>query len=209
MNPHFIFNSLNSINNFILQNNPDQASEYLTKFSKLMRQIAANTKTEWILLKDELQSLRIYLELEKLRSDNKFEVHFCIDEDLNTETIFVPPLLLQPYIENALWHGLSHKKENKNLELTVNQKANALVFRIQDNGVGRKKSMELKSLYRKEHKSKGMELLSKRFSLLSKEYGAEIKITVTDLMNSGEAMGTLVEITLPVSLNKKSIQKIA
>jgi sensor histidine kinase YesM len=92
MNPHFIFNSLNSINNFILQNNPDQASEYLTKFSKLMRQIAANTKTEWILLKDELQSLRIYLELEKLRSDNKFEVHFCIDEDLNTETIFVPPL---------------------------------------------------------------------------------------------------------------------
>jgi len=208
LNPHFMFNSLNAIQELILKEDIDSSHLYLSRFADLLRMLLDNTTQAFIPLKKEIEFLKLYLSLEKLRIPD-LNYFFEVDESIRVSSVLIPNMILQPYIENALWHGLSHKKENKNLELTVNQKANALVFRIQDNGVGRKKSIELKRLYRKEHKSKGMELLSKRFSLLSKEYGAEIKITVTDLMNSGEAMGTLVEITLPVSLNKKSIQKIA
>jgi LytS/YehU family sensor histidine kinase len=109
-------------------------------------------------------------------------------------------MILQPYIENAIWHGLSHKKGERKLSIGVHRKGDSMVCEIEDNGVGRKKAAELKSLYRREHRSKGMELLSKRFNLLSKEYGAGIQTTIEDLYNNDSPGGTKVNISIPFSL---------
>ena len=111
MNPHFIFNSLTAINNFILNNDAEHASLLLTKFSRFVRQVLDNSKTEWIPLQDEIKALQIYIELEQLRFENKFEVHIEVSPDINKQMIHVPPLIIQPYVENAIWHGLLHKKE--------------------------------------------------------------------------------------------------
>lgn len=115
-------------------------------------------------------------------------------------------MMLQPYIENAIWHGLWHKKDNRKLQIRIDSRNGIMRFEIRDNGVGRKKASEFKSLYRKEHRSRGMELLSKRFSLLSKEYATEIQTTVTDLFHDGEAEGTLVEIIVPSFFSEKTEQ---
>lgn len=106
-------------------------------------------------------------------------------------------MMLQPYIENAIWHGLSHKKEERKLHIKILRKGDAIAFHIMDNGVGRKRASELKSQYRQQHNSKGMELLSKRFKLLAKEYGTNIHTTIVDLMENDHASGTLVEIIVP------------
>ena len=119
----------------------------------------------------------------------------------------IPNMMMQPYIENAIWHGLSHKTSDKKIGVHIHKENGSIHCDIEDNGVGRKKAEELKSVYRKEHRSKGMELLSKRFSLLSKEYGTTIETHVTDLESNGTAAGTLVEITVPQTFTKK-IQEI-
>src|SRR6188508_2969786 len=111
MNPHFMFNSLNSINNFILKNDPDNASDYLTKFSRLMRLILDNSRSEWVLLENELKALQLYIELEAVRFDNAFKYSMEVTKDVDPETMMVPPLIIQPYVENAIWHGLLHRKE--------------------------------------------------------------------------------------------------
>jgi sensor histidine kinase YesM len=111
-------------------------------------------------------------------------------------------MMLQPYIENALWHGLQHKQGEKKLQLHISRHNGSLQYEITDNGVGRKKAEELKTLYRKEHRSKGMELSNQRFDLLSQEYGQNIQTKITDLEKNGDAAGTLVEITVPVSLSE-------
>jgi sensor histidine kinase YesM len=111
-------------------------------------------------------------------------------------------MILQPYVENALWHGLSYKTSDRKLELTIQKQNGHVIYEVKDNGVGRKKSAELKSLYRKGHKSKGMDLLNKRFKLLSDEFGSEIKTEVSDVMNNGEAGGTKVSIMVPDSLTR-------
>ena len=112
-------------------------------------------------------------------------------------------MILQPYIENAIWHGLSHKATDKKLQIRITKTKGAIQYEIEDNGVGRKKSAELKSLFRKEHKSKGMELLSKRFKLLSKELEADIVTSYEDVMNNGEVAGTLVTIKVPNNFSEE------
>ena len=119
MNPHFIFNSLNSINRFILQNNKAQASEYLTKFSRLVRMILQNSQASYITLESELDALKLYLELEALRFDHRFAYKVNVSKDLDIEVLKVPPLIIQPYAENAIWHGLMHKEEKGNLEIDI------------------------------------------------------------------------------------------
>ena len=140
MNPHFIFNSLNSINRFILQNNRAQASEYLTKFSKLVRLILQNSQASLISLESELQALELYLELEALRFDYHFDYKISVPKDLDIEALRVPPLIIQPYIENAIWHGLMHKEDRGQLDIEVSEEGDHLYFKIADNGVGRKKA---------------------------------------------------------------------
>ena len=198
MNPHFIFNSLNSINNFILQNSPDQASLFLTKFSRLMRQIVNNSKTEWVSLQDELKALRIYVELEQLRCDNRFEVVIDISPAIREDRVFVPPLITQPYVENAIWHGLLHKKEGRPL-LTINctLQEETLKMEISDNGIGREASEVLQRNGLTAHKTHGIKVTQERLDIVNEVYHAGALVQISDLYSeAGQAAGTQVILTM-------------
>jgi tetratricopeptide (TPR) repeat protein len=156
MNPHFIFNSLNSINMFILENNKLQASEYLSKFSRLVRLILQNSQEAFIPLERELEALKLYLELESLRFENKFEYKISVDGSVDTTVLKVPPLVIQPYAENAIWHGLMQKREKGHLEIELYAENQILFYKITDDGIGRKKATDLKSKSGLTQKSMGM-----------------------------------------------------
>ena len=198
MNPHFIFNSLNSINSLILHNQPDQASTLLTKFSRLMRQILDNARTEWISLRSELEALRIYVELEQLRCDNRFEVSFHVCENLDQGLVKVPPLITQPYVENAIRHGLLPKVEGSRLlRITCRKEENRLVIEIIDNGIGREASKHSGLTPLTSHKLYGVHLIEERLQLMNEMYSVEGSITHTDLFHtSGLPAGTCVNFTL-------------
>ncbi|HET7003031.1 MAG TPA: histidine kinase [Puia sp.] len=203
MNPHFLFNSLNSINRFILQNNKSQASEYLAKFSKLVRFILQNSEADLIPLDYEIESLKLYLELEALRFEYHFEYGIRIDEDIETDAVKVPPLIIQPYVENAIWHGLMHKEEIGQLDVEISQKNNYLFINITDDGIGRKKATELSSKSATRHKSMGLKLTEERIATMpcSVEYKPSVKIN--DLVNpDGTAAGTEVIIQIPLKYDK-------
>lgn len=198
MNPHFIFNSLNSINRFILQNNKAQASEYLTKFSKLVRMILQNSQASLIPLESELEALKLYLDLEALRFEYHFTYKISVPKDMDTEILKVPPLIIQPYTENAIWHGLMHKEEKGHLEIEVTQEGNNLLFKITDDGIGRKQAAELASKSATRHKSMGLKITADRIAMLHKLNGAESPVTINDLVNAdGSAAGTEVIIKMP------------
>ncbi len=207
LNPHFMFNSLNAIQELILMEENDKSHSYLARFSKLLRLLLENTEKPFIPLQREIDFIQLYLSLENLRIP-ELQFSVTVDPAIDTEQISIPNMILQPYIENAIWHGLSHKPTDKKLQIRITKTNGAIQYEIEDNGVGRKRSAELKSLFRKEHKSKGMELLSKRFKLLSKELGADIITNYEDVMNNGEVAGTLVTIKVPNNFSeeiKKSI----
>jgi tetratricopeptide (TPR) repeat protein len=202
LNPHFMFNSLNAIQELILKEDNDNSHLYLSRFSELLRMLLDNADRPFVSIRKEVSLLDLYLSLEKLRiPDLRYSIE--INNEIDASKITIPNMMLQPYIENAIWHGLSSKKGEKNLNINIRRKGDCIVYEVEDNGVGRKVATELKSLYRKEHHSKGMELLSKRFSLLSKEYGYDIQTGVEDLHDNGSATGTRVTITVPVSLTEK------
>jgi LytS/YehU family sensor histidine kinase len=197
MNPHFIFNSLNSINSFILQNQPEQASDYLNKFSRLIRQISENMKTEWVSLKNELEALQIYLELEQLRSDNKFEIEIDICDNLNHDIVYVPPLLLLPYIENAIRHGLINKKHGKSIvRISCAEKNDYFIMRIEDNGIGRVAAAQIQAPVYKSH---GIKITEERLQIVNEIYNADAKIEIEDLYNNNKtAAGTRVTFTIKI-----------
>ncbi len=199
MNPHFIFNSLNSINRFILQNNKAQASEYLTKFSKLVRMILQNSQASLITLESELESLELYLNLEALRFDYHFDYKISVPKNLDISALQVPPLILQPYVENAIWHGLMHKEEKGQLDVEVSDEEDYLVFRITDNGIGRKKAAELASKSATKHKSMGLRITAHRIAIVQNSQTLTSPVTVNDLVHpDGSAAGTEVIIKMPV-----------
>ena len=198
MNPHFIFNSLNSINRFILQNNRTQASEYLTKFSKLVRLILQNSQASLITLESELQALELYLDLEALRFDHRFGYKISVPKDLDIEALKVPPLIIQPYTENAIWHGLMHKEDKGQLDIEVSEEGDHLYFKIADNGVGRKQAAAMASKSATKHKSMGLRITENRIAMLQKVNG-ESPVKIIDLENAdGSAAGTEVIIKMPV-----------
>jgi LytS/YehU family sensor histidine kinase len=199
MNPHFIFNSLNSINMFILENNKLQASEYLSKFSRLARSILQNSQEAFIPLERELKALQLYLELESLRFEHKFEYKITIADDIDTTMLKLPPLIIQPHVENAIWHGLMHKKENGHLEIELYQQEKILFCKITDDGIGRKKAEELKSKSASTHKSTGMRITADRIAMLQQQRQNYTFISITDLMlPDGSPFGTEVVIKIPV-----------
>ena len=199
MNPHFIFNSLNSINRFILQNNKTQASEYLTKFSKLVRMILQNSQASLISLESELESLKLYLEMEALRFNYHFTYKISIPDDLDVEVLKVPPLILQPYAENAIWHGLMHKEEKGQLDIEISQEDDHLYFKVADNGIGRKKASELASKSATRHKSAGLRITANRIAMIQNANGLESPVKINDLAEpDGTAAGTEVIIKMPV-----------
>jgi tetratricopeptide (TPR) repeat protein len=199
MNPHFIFNSLNSINRFILQNNRAQASEYLTKFSKLVRMILQNSQASAITLESELESLELYLQMETLRFDYHFSYKISVPNDLDIEVLKVPPLIIQPYVENAIWHGLMHKEEKGQLDIEVSQEDGYLYFKILDDGIGRKQAAALASKSATKHKSMGLRITADRIAMMQRSNGTESLVTIDDLVNAdGSAAGTEVIIKIPV-----------
>lgn len=198
MSPHFIFNSLNSINNFILQNDREHASRFLTRFSKLMRQILDNSKNEWVSLKNELNALKIYIELEQLRFDGKFEVDIHVDDALDQEWILVPSLILHTYVENAIWHGLLHKKEGvARLSLECWQRDGWLYLLVKDNGIGRAASAEINRKALTAHKFHGIKISEERLLMVNEIYNAEASIDITDLKDiKGKPCGTQVVVKM-------------
>ncbi len=200
MSPHFIFNSLNSINRFILRNDSENASEYLVKFSKLVRLILQNSQVSLITLENELESLELYLELEALRCEYRFEYKIIVPAGLDVSGLKVPPLIIQPYAENAIWHGLMHKKEKGHLEIELSEDNNYLFFRILDDGIGRKKSASLNTVSSSIKKSLGSKITANRIEMLQGSVGNELGVTINDLVNSeGNAMGTEVVIRIPIN----------
>lgn len=197
MNPHFIFNSLNSINRFILQNNSEQASEYLIKFSKLVRLILQNAQASLISLESEVESLELYLELEASRLENRFEYKITVPADLDLFALKVPPLLIQPYAENAIWHGLSHKADKGHLEIKITEENGYLYCRITDDGIGRSKAALLSNAYGIRKKSLGSKITADRIAMM---HGNTPGVTINDLVSpEGNAIGT--EVVIKISAN--------
>jgi len=203
MNPHFLFNSLNSIKHFIQTKNNKEASRYLAKFSKLIRHTLKNSKEDLITLKNELESLSLYIELEQMRFDNKFDFQITMDKKIQSNEIFVPPLIIQPYVENAIWHGLLHKESRGKLTINVSKEANHILITVEDNGIGRKKAteMNLKSAMKK--KSYGMQITQDRLAL-SEDMGAQTtQVEVLDLYTDNIAKGTKINLTIPITYGNK------
>jgi ligand-binding sensor domain-containing protein/putative methionine-R-sulfoxide reductase with GAF domain len=199
MNPHFIFNCLNSINRYIVKSDQTTASLYLTKFAKLIRLILDNSNSKNVILTNELEALKLYIEMEALRFDKKFTYEIKVEPNLGTDTVEVPPLIIQPYVENAIWHGLLHKEGNGHLSIQVTMAGDSMLqCIIEDNGIGREKAKTLKSKTATSRKSLGMQLTENRLNLLNKHAELNASIQIIDLENSTEPLGTRVVLKIPV-----------
>ncbi len=195
MNPHFIFNALNSVNSFIAQNDERTANRYLTDFSTLMRNVLENSEEDFISLEKETELLGLYLKLEHSRFQDKFDYEFIIDKAIELNEFQIPPMLLQPYVENAVWHGLRYKKEKGFLKVELKKKnIETIEIIISDNGIGRKKSAALKTDYQKKKKSKGMQNIKQRVAILNQMYKDKVDVFIEDLYE--DTTGTKVVLTL-------------
>tara|TARA_R100000935_G_C2842041_1_gene171928 strand:- start:3494 stop:5704 length:2211 start_codon:yes stop_codon:yes gene_type:complete len=195
MNPHFIFNALNSVNNFIAKSDERSANRYLSDFSTLMRAVLENSDEDFIPLSKELELLELYTKLEHSRFSDKFDYRITVDEDIDIDAFQIPPMLLQPYIENAIWHGLRYREDKGFLQIGIKQKDKlALEISITDNGIGRKNSAALKTQNQKKQKSKGMGNIKKRIEILNDMYRDRVDVIISDLETNGT--GTKVLFTI-------------
>ncbi|MEI9917218.1 MAG: histidine kinase [Bacteroidota bacterium] len=194
MNPHFIFNALNSVNHFIAQQDERTANRFLSEFSQLMRLVLENSQEGFITLQKEQEILSLYMKLEHYRFRDKFNYEIEIDESINFESVVVPPMLIQPYLENAVWHGLRYRDTVGFLKLTIKKNDGSLLVTITDNGIGRKKSAELKTENQKKHKSTGLKNIRERLEILNNVYRTHYEVNVRDGV---EGEGTVVEIKIP------------
>jgi ligand-binding sensor domain-containing protein len=194
MNPHFIFNCLSSINSFVLKNQTETASDYLTKFSRLIRTVLNNSKKSLISLEEEMDMLRLYIDMEKLRFNDGFVYSIEMDGVVDAGGILIPPLLFQPFVENAIWHGLMHKKEKGRLEIHLGMDGNMLICSIADNGVGRAFAAGVNdhSDSARKLKSMGIQITGQRLALVNGE-GGRCGFEIKDLYDEGgNAAGTRV-----------------
>ncbi len=198
MNPHFIFNALNSIQNFILNNDTESAIRYQGKFAKLMRNILDHSRQTLIPVEAELKTLEIYMELESLRFEDRFDYAVMVDQKIDQSNTMIPPMIIQPFVENAIWHGLMHKSGKGIIQISLRQEGELIICSVEDNGVGRKKSMELQSKNRTRHKSQGMSITKERLKLMQTEPGIE-GVIISDLEDDeGQIRGTKVDIRIPI-----------
>jgi len=200
MNPHFIFNCLNSIKLYTLENDSETASAYLTTFSRLIRLVLENSRSEKVTLENELETLRLYMELEVMRFKEKVRFEISVADEIDTPYIEVPPLLLQPYVENAIWHGLMHKETGGNVRINVTQPEDQLLLvEITDDGVGREQAALYKSKSIIKHKSFGLKMTGERIQIINQLYNTQTAITIVDLKDgNGNACGTQVNIYIPI-----------
>jgi LytS/YehU family sensor histidine kinase len=198
MNPHFIYNSLNSVNNFISRNDERAANKYLSEFSLLMRAVMDNSKHDFVSLSNEIQILNRYLLLEHSRFGDKFDYSMEVAPDIDADNISVPPMLIQPFVENAIWHGLRYLEIKGFLKISMLTEGDKLVVTIADNGIGRSKSEEIKTRFQKEHVSTGMRNVQSRVGIINEIYKIKIGVAVSD-PEEENTTGTIVRITIPVS----------
>ena len=202
MNPHFIFNALNSVQQYMLQGNTDDANKYLSRFSRLQREILHHCDRPYISLQKEMDMLRIYLELEQLRFNGNFDFTITADDDIDTEEIKIPPMILQPFVENSIWHGLMPRNDNRRVSVYFaldEEDDNNLLCVIEDNGIGRKAAADLKTLdsTKPQHTSKGLDLVYERLRLMEQQTGGNFRVTVNDVVDEhGVVAGTRVELLL-------------
>lgn len=199
MNPHFVFNCLNSIQNFILQNDRKEANRYLSKFARLMRLTLDNSREMYITLEDELSALDLYMELERLRYKNKFDYSITVDETIDQSAARIPATLIQPYVENAIWHGIVHKDTQGHVYVDVQHAGEELLCSVEDDGIGREAAEQIKNQHRIKHKSAGMDITQKRLELMNSVHKNEMKHRIIDLKDAaGNATGTRVEFNIPI-----------
>lgn len=197
MNPHFIFNSLNSILHFITSNDPETAHTFLSKFSKLIRAILEQSKSEFIPLSEELYVLELYLELEALRFDNRFCYSITVGDDIDVEEQQIPPMLLQPHVENAIKHGLIHTVSDGKIEIVIRRENDSVVCSVIDNGIGRHRSQKLKSNSLHKHVSRGTALTQDRLDILNTLHSEKYGIAIEDLTDDkGSSRGTRVDVKI-------------
>lgn len=199
MNPHFIFNALNSIQHYVLTNEKERANKYLVKFSQLMRNILELSTQELVSLKEELETIKLYLDIESLRFNEAFSYSLNISENINTEVIRLPPLIIQPFVENAIWHGLLLKEGTKVLLINVFAEENAVIIEIDDNGIGRKASNAFLNDELK-RRSFGLEITQDRLEILEKVFGVKMTFDVIDKKDTGGMpLGTLIKLKIVVN----------
>ncbi len=203
MNPHFIFNTLTSIQNFIIKNDVKASNKYLTKFSKLMRLILTTARNERLLLDEELKILELYMALEQLRTNSKFTYEFKIDEQLKSTLIFIYPFLVQPFIENAIWHGIIHKDGKGKIVVEVIDDDEGIIFKVMDSGVGRRKAAEIENRKNKLHQSFATEIVRDRLLLFGEKLGGNFFLKFEDVFTENHTIaGTLVTIRIPKLFDK-------
>jgi LytS/YehU family sensor histidine kinase len=198
MNPHFIFNSMNSIQHYVLNNEPLNANKYLSKFSKLMRNVLEQSRQEQVALAEELETIKLYLEIESLRFEDKFSYHIHIDKNIEPEKIAVPPMIIQPFIENALWHGLMQKKGEQKLQVNIYTEHNQLCIEVEDNGVGREAS-EKNNPVHKNKESLGMKITKERLDLIGNLHNVKAETVIVDKFESDNtSAGTKAIVKIPI-----------
>lgn len=205
MNPHFVFNCLNSIQQSIVMKQYNEASTYLNKFSRLFRMVLNNSSRSLITLEEEINVLTLYLELEHMRFQEKFDYHIEVSDDMDVEEIMIPSMLLQPFVENALWHGLMHKESDRKLDIRFYMRdEEVFICEIEDNGIGRERAAEIKRMKAetKANESKGIKISTDRLNLISMQQGKHAALIFEDKRDaSGNASGTLIRFELSAFLN--------
>ncbi|MBK9013026.1 MAG: histidine kinase [Saprospiraceae bacterium] len=196
MNPHFIFNALNSVNNFIANQDEKAANKYLAEFSRLMRKVLDHSQKDFIPFEEEMELNELYLRLEHFRFRDQFE--FTYENEVHAPDLEVPPMLIQPFIENAVWHGLRYKEGKGHLAVRVGQDATHVTVTIEDDGIGRERSKAIKTESQRRQKSAGLDNVAKRMALINELYGKQYEITVSDLDAEAGDVGTRVRVRVPV-----------
>ncbi len=198
MNPHFIFNALNSIKKFVIANESENAGKYLGKFSRLIRSILDNSRTGSVSVDKEIQLLRLYLELEQLRFGNRLTWSLDVSEEIDTHNVQIPSMIIQPFVENAMLHGIMHREDGGHVSVRFSAHSTWIAVVVEDNGVGRKNSIAYKSEHAEPHHSIGIEVAGKRLAALKKDNDTPAGIEIIDLEHTdGEAAGTRVVIAIP------------
>lgn len=198
MKPHFIFNTLNSIGYYIFNNNPESSLNYISKFSSLMRKILDNSSSQHISLKEEIDAIKLYIELECYRFSGRLKYKLDLDYELDMERTYIPTFLIQPHVENAIWHGLMHKEGEGLLKISIKEYEKSIICIIEDDGIGREKSAEINSKAKVKKESKATKITTNRANIINTLYKKNIKIDIIDLFNdNGSATGTKVIIEFP------------
>jgi tetratricopeptide (TPR) repeat protein len=200
MNPHFIFNALNSVNQFVSQNDERATNKFLSEFSRLMRLVLENSQEDFIPLFKEEEIISLYLKLEHYRFRDKFDYQISMDSDINEEVVEIPPMLIQPYIENAVWHGLRYKESKGHLHIKFHMQNDELIVEINDDGIGRKRSADLKTENQRKHESTGLKNISERLGIINKVYRVNYRVEITDPQTG---TGTNVKLYVPVKRKLK------